>query len=105
MDFSGDLLALGLFESAVKRDKDGKFLEILDPVVASLDESLGGVIAELAAEPEFKGKPGQKSNVVRLLGKPFKRLALVGLGKLGSLATADSAPWQVRAADPRDKGH
>jgi leucyl aminopeptidase len=62
---------VGLFEEAVEVTGD----------LASLDEKLGGTIAEIIAEEEFEGKPGS-SVVSRVGGKsPVGKIILVGLGK------------------------
>eukprot|EP00850_Spirogloea_muscicola_P014252 SM000101S09250 [mRNA] locus=s101:164179:167129:- [translate_table: standard] len=61
------------------------------PELAELDAALGGALAELAAEEEFKGKPGQ-STIVRLQGAPFARAGLAGLGKAAGLAAP--GPWR-----------
>ncbi|MEB3291982.1 MAG: leucyl aminopeptidase [Synechococcales bacterium] len=69
-DFSGDGLAIGLFEDQVELSGDLK----------ALDEKLSGVIQDLITESEFKGKPGS-STTTRMTGTTFKKLILVGLGK------------------------
>ena len=51
-------------------------------------------MSELAAEPDFKAKPGQLSSVVRLSGKPYKRIALLGLGKPEASGLPTAATWQ-----------
>ncbi len=70
LDWSGDGLAIGLFEGA----------ELSGDLVA-LDQKLSGAIAELIAEVEFKGKPGSSAST-RLAGSPIRKLLMVGLGKL-----------------------
>ena len=71
LDWSGNALAVGLFEEAVEVTGD----------LAKLDEKLGGTIAEIIAEEEFEGKPG--SSVVSRVGgnSPVGKIILVGLGK------------------------
>ena len=69
-EFSGDGLAIGLFEDQV----------VLTGELAALDTQLSGLITEVIAEAEFKGKPGN-SLAVRVTGCGFKKLILLGLGK------------------------
>ena len=69
-EFSGDGLAIGLFEDQV----------VLTGQLAALDAKLSGLITEVIAEAEFKGKPGN-SLAVRVTGCGFKKLMLLGLGK------------------------
>lgn len=73
-DFAGDGLAVGLFEDQGELSGD----------LAALNSKLSGVIQELIAETEFKGKPGS-SATTRIMGASFKKLILVGLGKAESL--------------------
>ena len=68
--FLGDGLAIGLFEDQV----------VLMGELAALDIQLSGLITEVIAEAEFKGKPGN-SLAVRVTGCGFKKLILLGLGK------------------------
>ncbi|MER3433331.1 MAG: leucyl aminopeptidase [Leptolyngbya sp. ERB_1_1] len=70
LEWSGDGLAIGLFEGAE-----------LSGDVAALDQKLSGAIAELIAEVEFKGKPNSTAST-RIAGSPIRKLLLVGLGKL-----------------------
>ena len=70
LDWSGDGLAIGLFEGAE-----------LSSEMTALDQKLSGAIAELIAEVEFKGKSGNTAST-RLAGSPFRKLLIVGLGKL-----------------------
>ncbi|ACB00438.1 MULTISPECIES: leucyl aminopeptidase [Cyanophyceae] len=70
--WAGEAIALGFFESET-------VLTVPENLTA-LDERLSGVIAEVIAETEFKGKSG-KLSVTRLgSGAPIKKLLLVGLG-------------------------
>lgn len=75
LEWTGDSLAIGLFEDAVE----------LTGELATLDEKLAGSIKELIAEEEFKGKQG--SSVVTRVGgnSPVRKIILVGLGKPESL--------------------
>ncbi len=71
LDWSGDALAVGLFEDALEITGD----------LAALDEKLAGTIKELIEETEFKGKEG--SSAVTRVGanSPIRKIMLVGLGK------------------------
>ncbi len=74
-DWLGDLLAIGFFEDNLE----------LTGTLADLNQNLDGVLQELIAETEFKGKAG-KSAVVRVGGKnPVRKLMIVGLGKADAL--------------------
>ncbi|NET88643.1 MAG: leucyl aminopeptidase [Kamptonema sp. SIO1D9] len=75
LDWTGDALAVGLFEEAV---------EVTDEL-AQLDEKLSGTIKELIAESEFEGKAG--STTVTRVGSnsPIRKVILVGLGKADEL--------------------
>ncbi|WP_017315758.1 leucyl aminopeptidase [Mastigocladopsis repens] len=71
LKWTGDGLAIGLFEDAVE----------LTGELATLDENLAGSIKELITEEEFKGKQGS-SIVTRVgAGSPVRKIILVGLGK------------------------
>jgi leucyl aminopeptidase len=74
-NWSGDALAIGLFEDAIEVTGE----------LAQLDEKLAGTIAELIAETEFKGKAN--STAVTRVGNnsPIRKIMLVGLGKPDSL--------------------
>ncbi|MGH8000802.1 MAG: leucyl aminopeptidase [Brasilonema sp.] len=71
LEWTGDALAIGLFEDAVE----------LTGELATLDEKLAGSIKELLTEEEFKGK--QNSSVVTRVGSgsPVRKIILLGLGK------------------------
>lgn len=75
LDWAGDGLALGFFEDAVE----------LTGELAGLDEKLAGVLNEVIAETEFKGKEG--SSIVTRVGggKSVRKVMLFGLGKPGKL--------------------
>lgn len=71
LDWTGDALAVGLWEDKVEISGD----------LAQLDEKLAGTIAELIEEAEFKGKAGSTA-VTRVGGNsPIRKIILVGLGK------------------------
>jgi leucyl aminopeptidase len=71
LDWSGDGLAIGLFEDQVELAGD----------LATLDSKLAGTLKELIAEVEFKGKEG--SSAVTRVGSnsAVRKVILVGLGK------------------------
>lgn len=75
LEWEGDALAIGLFEDATE----------LTGELASLDEKLGGILKELIAEEEFKGKAS--SSIFTRVGKgsPIKKLLVIGLGKTEAL--------------------
>ncbi|MBW4443805.1 MAG: leucyl aminopeptidase [Plectolyngbya sp. WJT66-NPBG17] len=73
LEWSGDGLAIALFEGAE-----------LSGEVAVLDQKLGGAIAELIIEVEFKGKPASTTST-RIAGSPIRKILLVGLGKPDAL--------------------
>lgn len=70
LQWTGDALALGLFEEQTDLTGD----------VAQLDTQVEGAIAELIAETEFKGKAG--SSAVTRIGKgaAIRKVIVVGLG-------------------------
>ncbi|MGL4884351.1 MAG: M17 family peptidase N-terminal domain-containing protein, partial [Waterburya sp.] len=74
LDWTGDLLAVGIFEEQTELEGD----------LAKLDEKLAGVISELIAEEEFKGKSGT-TVFSRVSGQNVRKIALVGLGKAEDL--------------------
>lgn len=75
LKWTGDSLAIGLFEDAVE----------LTGELITLDEKLAGIIKELIAEEEFKGKQGS-SAVIRVgANTPVRKIILVGLGKPDAL--------------------
>jgi leucyl aminopeptidase len=73
--WTGDALAIGLFEDAVELTGD----------LAQLDETLTGTLKELLLETDFKGKAGT-SAITRVGGNsPLRKIAIVGLGKVENL--------------------
>lgn len=75
LEWSGDALAVGLFEDALELTGD----------LAQLDEKLGGTLKELIEEAEFKASLG--SSVVTRVGSgsSIRKIILVGLGKSDAL--------------------
>ncbi|PSB16984.1 leucyl aminopeptidase [Phormidesmis priestleyi ULC007] len=75
LNWSGDGLAIGLFEDEVELTGD----------LAALDEQLLGSLKDLIADMDFKGKSG--SSVSTRVGnqQPIRKLILVGLGKSDAL--------------------
>lgn len=71
LNWTGDALAIGLFEDAVELTGD----------LAQLDRMLHGTLSELIAETEFKGDAG--STAVTRVGSnsPIRKIIIVGLGK------------------------
>jgi leucyl aminopeptidase len=76
LDWTGDTLAVGLFEEAVELSGD----------LAQLDEKLAGTLKELIEETEFKGSVG--SSAVTRVGaaSSIRKIILVGLGKQDALS-------------------
>ncbi|CAM6032588.1 unnamed protein product [Sphagnum compactum] len=74
----GDILVVGVFEGSLGKLEEGGFQ---NPVLKNLDELFGGILGEITTEEDFTGKSGQ-STFARLAGYGFKRVGLVGLGKL-----------------------
>ena len=76
LDWTGDALAVGLFEDGVDLSGD----------LAQLDEKLAGTLKELIEETEFKGSAGS-SAVTRVgSGSSIRKIILVGLGKPDALS-------------------
>ncbi len=73
--WAGDLLVVSFWEA----DKD-KELE-LSASASSIDAAVGGALADLIADQEFKGKAGSSAVVSLPRGSAARRLAVVGLGK------------------------
>ncbi len=74
LDFSGEGLAIGLFEDKLELTGD----------LEALDGKLSGLVSEIITEADFKGKPGS-SIVTRVIGMGFKKLMIFGLGKSDKL--------------------
>ena len=75
LEWSGDGLAIGLFEDELELTGD----------LAALDETLSGSLKDLMADMDFKGKSG--SSVSTRVGNQssIRKLILVGLGKSDAL--------------------
>lgn len=84
LDWAGDAIALGLFEDAVE----------LTGELAILNEKFAGVLNELIAETEFKGKEGSTTHT-RVSGGNVRKVILVGLGKPDGLKLES---WRRAAA-------
>jgi leucyl aminopeptidase len=78
-DWKGDVLAVLVTEKDLLRSPGSSTFE--NAVLQRLDGQLGGLLSEATAEEDFAGKSGQ-SLVLRLQGQGFKRLALIGLGRV-----------------------
>lgn len=75
LDWTGDALAVGLFEDGLELTGD----------LAQLDEKLAGTLKELIEETEFKASVGS-STVTRVgAGSSIRKIILVGLGKSDAL--------------------
>lgn len=75
LEWSGDGLAIGLFEDAIDLTGD----------LAALDEKLSGTIRELIAEADFKGKEGSTIAARVGTGSAVRKIIVVGLGKPDTL--------------------
>jgi leucyl aminopeptidase len=71
LEWSGDGLAVGFFEDQVE----------LTAELSDINTRLGGSLAELIAEVEFKGKEGSTASTRTGTNLPVRKLILVGLGK------------------------
>jgi leucyl aminopeptidase len=75
LDWTGDTLAIGIFEDAVELTGD----------LATLNDQCGGILQEIITEEEFTGK-ANSSIVMRVsTNHPVKKVILVGLGKADGL--------------------
>ncbi|MBD2195604.1 MULTISPECIES: leucyl aminopeptidase [Calothrix] len=75
LEWTGDTLAIGLFEDGVE----------LTGELATLDSKFAGILKELIAEEEFKGKANSTIFTRIAASTPVKKVILVGLGKADSL--------------------
>ena len=76
LDWTGDTLAIGLFEESVELTGD----------LAQLDEKLVGTLKELIEETEFKGSVGSSAITRVGAGSSIRKGVLVGLGKPDALS-------------------
>lgn len=83
-----DILLIGVFEDFF--GKEGEFTSSVD--LQEIDNALNGLLSDLTKEEEFTGKVG-KHVVARVPGKSFKRIALVGLGKIENAGVGGS--WKA----------
>ena len=74
IDWSGDGLAIGLFEEGLDLTGD----------LAALDKKLDGALKELIEDEEFKGKPNSTAFTRLSSGDSIRKIILVGLGKADS---------------------
>lgn len=84
VEWSGDILAVGVTEKDMAKDENSKFQ---NSILQRLDKQLSGLLAEASSEEDFTGKSGQ-SVVLRLPGIGSKRVSLIGLGQSASTPTA-----------------
>ncbi|XP_002529380.2 leucine aminopeptidase 1 isoform X1 [Ricinus communis] len=84
VEWKGDILAVGVTEKDMTKDKSTKFDNSL---LKKLDTHLGGLLSEASSEEDFTGKAGQ-SMVLRLPGLGSKRIGLIGLGQSASTTFA-----------------
>lgn len=75
LEWTGDTLAIGLYEDAVE----------LTGELAKLDEQFAGVLKELIAEEEFTAKPYSSIFTRVSGGSSIRKVILVGLGKAEAL--------------------
>ncbi|MEO1428089.1 MAG: leucyl aminopeptidase [Cyanobacteria bacterium J06633_8] len=73
-DWSGDAIAVGLFEDGLELNGD----------LAALDKKLAGTLKELIEDEEFKGKPNSTAFTRLSGGNSIRKVILVGLGKADS---------------------
>ena len=75
IDWSGDGLAIGLFEEGLDLTGD----------LAALDKKLDGALKELIEDEEFKGKPNSTAFTRLSSGTSIRKVMLFGLGKADAL--------------------
>lgn len=85
LEWARDGLAIGLFEDAIELMGD----------LAQLNEKFAGVLNELIAETEFKGKEGSSAAVRVGSGSSVRKVMLVGLGSAETLKLDN---WRRAAA-------
>ena len=84
-----DLLAVGVYAGASWSDGGP---------AAELNDALGGLLAEVAAEEDFTGKDGQKMRLHTHGRVGASRIILVGLGETGASDGRDLASRAIRTA-------
>ncbi|MFS7932145.1 putative aminopeptidase [Helianthus anomalus] len=77
VEWKGDILAMGVTEKDMTKDKNSKFE---NQILEKLDSKVNGLLSEVSGEEDFTGKAGQ-STVIRVSGLEAKRVSLIGLGK------------------------
>ncbi|KAM0020571.1 putative aminopeptidase [Helianthus debilis subsp. tardiflorus] len=77
VEWKGDILAIGVTEKDMTKDKNLKFK---NQILEKLDSKVNGLLSEVSGEEDFTGKAGQ-STVIRVSGFGPKRVSLIGLGK------------------------
>eukprot|EP01025_Chloroclados_australasicus_P019181 TRINITY_DN2036_c1_g1_i2.p1 TRINITY_DN2036_c1_g1~~TRINITY_DN2036_c1_g1_i2.p1 ORF type:complete len:532 (-),score=95.77 TRINITY_DN2036_c1_g1_i2:251-1846(-) len=76
LNYEGDLLAMAVYEDELTvKDKE---VSVTGDKLKAVNDALGGVIQEIIADGDFKGKPGN-SQFLRVGGK-FRYFGLIGLG-------------------------
>jgi len=78
--WEGDLLFVPL---SMKEGEDKKALAPILNAAAEIDKALGGALAEMVEENEFKGGPGSSATVRLAGGSKVKKVSIVGTGKPG----------------------
>jgi leucyl aminopeptidase len=78
LNWSGETLAVGLTSEDIGEDKQ------LSGLASSLDDRLGGSLAEIIREADFSGKPNQSLST-RLGVGPVRKLIVLGLGEQAKL--------------------
>jgi len=86
--WSGDLVVLPFWQP----DENDASLA-LSAEMATLDESLDGVISALIEANEFKGSAGSSAVTMLPRSSAFKKLALVGMGKEGEFKPSGATKW------------
>ncbi|WP_281062904.1 M17 family peptidase N-terminal domain-containing protein, partial [Limnoraphis robusta] len=76
IDWTGDALAIGLFEHEVE----------LPGELAQLDEKLAGTLKELIEETKFDGKPSSNASTRVGSNSPIRKVILIGLGSSEKLS-------------------
>jgi len=101
-DYAGDHLVVPVFEPENKEDKEA--LAQLG-ISSAVDAKLDGVVADLIASTEFKGKAGSASTCRLAKGSSYKQLSIAGAGKKDGMDSGVAAKLgkQVAAIAKADK--